>query len=198
MPTGHQERIDAALARWLSHRRRCSWTTRCAEILDAEDWLGALMLDLVYQGQRGRGVQLRWSRHRDGRCSRTRRGWDAEDLRGEAAARSTGHQGWVIGAVFSSDGRRIVTASEARGVDLGCGEAEEVRVLIGYQGRVPAARRSASTVCRHREASKEETARIWDAETGQAVRNVPTGHQERVNSAAFTPTVRYIVRRRTR
>jgi WD40 repeat protein len=97
-----------------------------------------------------------------------------------------GHGATVRSAAFSTDGLRIVTASNdttARVWDSRTGLP--LIVLSGHGGRVidaefsPDRRRIVT-------ASEDKIARIWDAETGK-LRVTLSGHENIVNSAAFSP-----------
>jgi WD40 repeat protein len=103
-----------------------------------------------------------------------------------------GHEGPVRTAVFSPDGRRILTASwdgTARLWDAETGAPGPV--LRGHEDPVesavfsPDGRRIVT-------ASPDRTARLWDAETG-APGPVLRGHEDPVESAVFSPDGRRIV-----
>ena len=104
----------------------------------------------------------------------------------KAIAVLRGHAGLVLGAAFSPDGARVVTASSdrtARIWDAATGKA--IAVLRGHLFSVSCATfsRDGSRVVT---ASSDMTARVWDAPTGEET-TVLYGHNEKVNSAAFSP-----------
>jgi len=103
-----------------------------------------------------------------------------------------GHDGLVDSAVFSPDGKRIVTAAwdnTARIWDATTGK--ELTVLRGHRDSLKDAAFSPDGT-RIVTASLDETARIWDAATGQELM-VLRGHTSLVNSAAFSPDGAWIV-----
>jgi WD40 repeat protein/formylglycine-generating enzyme required for sulfatase activity len=97
-----------------------------------------------------------------------------------------GHEDSVLRAVFSPDGKRIVTASfdnTARLWDAASGK--ELTVLRGHEDSVlravfsPDGKRIVT-------ASYDNTARLWDAASGNQL-TVLRGHKDIVNSAVFSP-----------
>jgi len=111
---------------------------------------------------------------------------------GKTLVELRGHGGWITTAGFSSDGRRIVTASEdgtARIWDAATGAPLSARLL--HKAFVWGARFSPdglSVVT----ASADGTARVWDSMTGRALTE-PLRHRGTVNHARFSSDSRRIV-----
>ncbi|KIM24221.1 hypothetical protein M408DRAFT_76230, partial [Serendipita vermifera MAFF 305830] len=99
-----------------------------------------------------------------------------------------GHDGSVLSAVFSPDGRRIVSGSSDHMVrvwDIRMGETV-VGPLRGHTGSV----RSVSFSPDGRKiisGSDDCTIRVWDAETGETVLGPMGGHSDWVSSVSFSP-----------
>ncbi|MBI5708306.1 MAG: hypothetical protein HZC36_15085, partial [Armatimonadetes bacterium] len=94
----------------------------------------------------------------------------------------TGHAFSVSSAVYSADGRRILTSSDdktARVWDAGTGR--ELMKLEGHSHVVNSAVYSADGR-RILTSSYDKTARVWDAETGRELMKLE-GHSDVVNSA---------------
>ncbi|OUD12068.1 AAA family ATPase [Thioflexithrix psekupsensis] len=87
---------------------------------------------------------------------KTARVWDA--LTGQEILILRGHEGWVNSATYSPDGRQIVTASG------GWKDGEDG----GWED------------------SKDNTSRVWDAQTGQEILTLQ-GHEGYVYSAVYSP-----------
>ncbi len=112
----------------------------------------------------------------------TTRVWDAAS--GIEIAASSGHESWVVSAVFSPDSRQIVTASSdgtARLWDAMSGAS--IGVLRGHEDEVESAAfspdgRYAIT------ASKDGTARIWQTTSGIETA-VLRGHELSPDTSAF-------------
>jgi WD40 repeat protein len=103
-----------------------------------------------------------------------------------AIAALRGHKHQVLGANFSPDGKKIVTASRdatARIWDIRT--AQTIAVLKGHKGAVYSASFSRDGK-RILTSSEDKTARIWDASTGAQIL-VLRGHDGSVYSAAFSP-----------
>ncbi|MCZ6689788.1 MAG: protein kinase [Planctomycetota bacterium] len=103
-----------------------------------------------------------------------------------------GHESDTFAACFSTDGRRVVTASAdgtARVWDAVTGQ--EISVLRGHGGNVVAA-----SFCDDGQqvvtASSDKTARVWNAESGIQLA-VLRGHEEAVQQASFSLDGRHIV-----
>ncbi len=125
--------------------------------------------------------------------------WDAAT--GKPATEPMRHQGSVVSAVFSPDSRRIVTASED-------GTAQVWNALTGQPVGQPtqpfakADRRSPSPPLttasfspdgqRVVTASKNGSARVWDAATGRPVGNL-LRHHDGIVAASFHPHGRQVV-----
>ncbi len=105
--------------------------------------------------------------------------------------RIEGHEDAVDSAVFSPDGKRIVTASwdkTARIWDAATGAP--LLVLSGHQDTIASAAFSPDGT-RVITASWDRTARIWDATTGE--QSPGLGRGATINSAVFSPDGRRIV-----
>jgi WD40 repeat protein/serine/threonine protein kinase len=103
-----------------------------------------------------------------------------------------GHTGIVRTAVFSADGRRVLTSSSdgsARIWDAASGR--ELAVMRGHQKDVISAWFSPDGK-RLVTASYDKTARIWDAVTGEQLK-VLTGHLARVLDARISPDGRHVL-----
>ncbi|MBV1694395.1 MAG: TIR domain-containing protein [Hyphomicrobiales bacterium] len=106
--------------------------------------------------------------------------------------RLNGHTGAVVGASFSSDGRRVVTASSdgtARVWDAESGQ--EIALLKAHTSWVRAASFSPDGK-RIVTASDDQTARVWDAESGQEIALLKA-HEGGALSAGFSPDGRRLV-----
>jgi len=103
-----------------------------------------------------------------------------------------GHDGLVTSAAFSSDGKRIVTASGDKTARLwDAATAKEIAVLRGHDEYVSSAAFSADG-SRIVTASGDKTARLWDAATAKEIA-VLRGHDTNMSSAAFSPDGKRIV-----
>jgi len=107
-------------------------------------------------------------------------------------ARNLEHKDQVNSAMFSPDGKMVVTACEDNTARLwDAANGKEIRSLSGHRGTVESAVFSPngkSIVT----ASWDNTARLWDVATGRELR-VLIGHTAIVQSAAFSPDGKMIV-----
>ncbi len=142
-------------------------------------------------------------------ADRTARRWDAAtgDAIGEPLM---GHNAAVYSVAFSPDGKRIVTASEdgtariwdaetgkpigepmnVNGVADGLAPETRRRIIIRYSVLSAAFSPDGKRIVT---ASDDNTARLWDAATGEAIGAPLRGHNERVLCAAFSPDGKRIV-----
>jgi WD40 repeat protein/predicted Ser/Thr protein kinase len=123
----------------------------------------------------------------------TVRTWETKT--GKQLIELIGHKGSVFHANYSSDGRRIVTASAdatARVWDAATGDT--IAILRGHTDSVSNAVFSPDG--RHvLTASADTTARIWDAGTGQAILVLggrENHHQKEILDAVFSPDGRTV------
>ena len=97
-----------------------------------------------------------------------------------------GHDDAVRSASFSSDGSRVVTASDDKTARIwNAATGKEITVLRGHDNGVRSAAFSPDEL-RVVTASEDKTARIWDVQTGKEI-VVLRGHDDLVSSAAFSP-----------
>jgi WD40 repeat protein/serine/threonine protein kinase/TPR repeat protein len=184
-----------------------------AKIASAEARIASAQRDAALQAQSRALTQAADARLREGdvatasgiifevlRPQRPTRSYTAEGLNVFQEARSadlqvlamTGHTDGVRRAVFSPDGRQIVTASfdkSARIWDAATGR--QLLVLTGHTDRVNSAAFSPDGK-QIVTASRDKSARIWDAAMGRQLLLL-TGHTDRVDSAAFSADGKQIV-----
>jgi WD40 repeat protein/energy-coupling factor transporter ATP-binding protein EcfA2 len=110
----------------------------------------------------------------------------------QPVARLEGHSGHVLHAVFSPDGRWIVTASSDKTARVwNAATGELLAKLEGHSGEVKHAEFSPDGQ-RIVTVSTDETARVWNAATGKLVAKLE-GHSRLVTDAAFSPDGQWIV-----
>ena len=103
-----------------------------------------------------------------------------------------GHINTVYSAVFSPDGKKVVTGSLDRSARIWNAESgEEIKILDGHEGDVfsavfsPDGRKVVT-------GSGDKSVRIFDAETGTELKNLE-GHTREVMSVAFSPDGKKVV-----
>ena len=115
---------------------------------------------------------------------KTARLWEAAS--GKEIAVLRGHENSVMSAVFSPDGKTVLTASWDKTARLWeAASGKEIAVLRGHENLVESAVFSpdGKTVLT---ASPDKTARLWEAASGKQIA-VLRGHESYVWSAVFSP-----------
>jgi dipeptidyl aminopeptidase/acylaminoacyl peptidase len=98
----------------------------------------------------------------------------------------------VLSAVFSPDGKRVVTASDDRTARLWEAESgTEIALLTGHADGLFSAAFSPDGK-RVITASRDSTARLWEVESGTEIALLK-GHSAEVHSAAFSPDGKRVV-----
>jgi WD40 repeat protein len=119
------------------------------------------------------------------------------ELQGAASASSAlavlrGHDDMVLGASFSPDGSRIVTASQDRTARIwNANTGRLIAILRGHKRQVFSATFSPDSR-RIVTASADKTARLWDAATAREI-DIFRGHEDAVVTAVFSPDGKRIV-----
>jgi len=116
--------------------------------------------------------------------------WDAQS--GRELVDLKGHTEYVTSALFSGDGRRVLTASNDATARIWDAESgQEIAVLKGHSQPVTSAAFSNDGM-RVVTASWDNSARIWDAQTGKEV-SALNGHTGQLVGAAFSPDGRRVL-----
>ena len=118
----------------------------------------------------------------------TARTWDVEPKRDYIALGN--HSDKVVFATFSADGKRLVTVSENKAFIWNGLTGEAGGELVGHEEDIVSAALSPDGK-RVVTASRDETARIWDADTARELHTLKVG--SRVNSAIFSADGRSIL-----
>jgi len=103
-----------------------------------------------------------------------------------------GHEGEILDAWYSTDGRMILTASADKTARLwDSTTGKELRALRGHAGEVLSAQFSSDgkTVLT---ASRDRTARLWDVASGKELRAL-RGHEDWVRRAHFSADGKTVV-----
>ena len=111
---------------------------------------------------------------------------ELKDLNGSGSA------GYAYAAVFSTDGRTIVSGSSDKAVHVwDAATGAQLHRFVGHTDTVRAVAISPDgrTIA---SGSDDQTVRLWDAATGKVLR-VLRGHTARINSVAFSPDGRSLI-----
>jgi eukaryotic-like serine/threonine-protein kinase len=96
-----------------------------------------------------------------------------------------GHEGYLMYGEFSSDGQRMLTASEDGTARIWNARTGKELTRLRHKSHVPCARFSRDDR-RVVTASHDATAQLWDTQTGQPV-GEPMRHRSEVRTAEFSP-----------
>ncbi|MEP0840140.1 CHAT domain-containing protein [Coleofasciculus sp. FACHB-64] len=102
-----------------------------------------------------------------------------------------GHESYVHSAVFSPDGRQILTVSGDKTARLWGTKGNLLAVLQGHEGFVHSAVFSPDGQQILTVSQENETARLWDSQGN--LLSVLRGHEDSVTSASFSPNGRQIL-----
>ena len=118
----------------------------------------------------------------------TARIWDVES--GRELQKLEGHTGSITSAVFSPDGKKIVTTNSKDNISRiwDTVSGKELQQLIGHEGSVDSAAFSPDGKTIITTSSKDNTARIWDSVSGKELRKLDDGRK-----AVFSPDGKKIV-----
>jgi WD40 repeat protein len=103
---------------------------------------------------------------------------------GRQLATLDGHSHWVFSAIFSSNGARILTASDDKSARLWDKDGKLLATLTGHTDSVKSAVFSPDN-SRILTASDDKSARLWDMEGNQLA--TLSGHRRELYSAVFSP-----------